>query len=176
MQINKIFRTLCICSEKSDYQRLECEIVILWMKSRLNLAALIILKSLEIIFASLVAILPSIAISAIPLTQSVAIDNNQLTSILGASIAIIEGIIHLLQLQRNWENYNSIYKKLNNEKYRYLQRLGNYAVEKDAKNILVAKVEDLILKDQPIFSTGDKTENNNKTNGNGSEGNDKNES
>lgn len=67
-------------------------------------------------------------------------------AILGALIAIFEGINQVNQWQHNWITYRSTCEALRHEKYTFMERADPYDFQdsKDAKKLLVERVESLI--------------------------------
>lgn len=68
------------------------------------------------------------------------------TAILGAAIAIAEGMQHLNQWHHNWITYRSTCEALRHEKYTYIERADPYDDLDDvaARKLLVERVESLI--------------------------------
>lgn len=69
-----------------------------------------------------------------------------LVALLGASIAIISGIIGLYKLQENWLEYRTTCESLRHEKYLYLTKTEPYNTD-DPFALLVNRVEALISKE-----------------------------
>lgn len=69
-----------------------------------------------------------------------------LVALLGASIAIISGIIGLYKLQENWLEYRTTCESLRHEKYLYLTKTEPYNTD-DLFALLVNRVETLISKE-----------------------------
>lgn len=68
------------------------------------------------------------------------------TAVLGALIAVLEGMQHINQWQHNWITYRSTCEALRHEKYTYLERADPYegGSETEARKLLVERVESLI--------------------------------
>jgi len=69
-----------------------------------------------------------------------------LVAFLGASIAIISGIIALYKLQENWLEYRTTCESLRHEKYLYLTKTEPYNTD-DPLALLVNRIETLISKE-----------------------------
>lgn len=69
-----------------------------------------------------------------------------LVALLGASIAIVSGIIALYKLQENWLEYRTTCESLRHEKYLYLTKTEPYNTD-DPFALLVNRVETLISKE-----------------------------
>jgi hypothetical protein len=67
-------------------------------------------------------------------------------AVLGALIAMSEGLQHLNQWHHNWITYRSTCEALRHEKYAYLERAEPYEdlEEVEARKLLVSRVESLI--------------------------------
>ncbi len=64
--------------------------------------------------------------------------------VLGALVAIMEGLQHVHQFQYNWISYRSTCESLKHEKYLYLAKAGPYAAAANADRLLAERVESLI--------------------------------
>jgi Protein of unknown function (DUF4231) len=64
-----------------------------------------------------------------------------LAGVLGALIALIEGVQQLNQYQQNWITYRSTCEALKHEKYLYLANAGPYASAENPKALLAERVE-----------------------------------
>jgi hypothetical protein len=64
-----------------------------------------------------------------------------LAGVLGALIALIEGVQQLNQYQQNWLTYRSTCEALKHEKYLYLAHAGPYASAENPKALLAERVE-----------------------------------
>ena len=69
-----------------------------------------------------------------------------LVAFLGASIAIVSGIIALYKLQENWLEYRTTCESLRHEKYLYLTKTEPYNTD-DPFALLVNRIETLISKE-----------------------------
>jgi hypothetical protein len=71
---------------------------------------------------------------------------NEVAALLGAMIAILEGVSQVNQWQHNWITYRSTCEALRHEKYVYMERADPYDIEDDrrARKQLVERVESLI--------------------------------
>ena len=79
-----------------------------------------------------------------------------LTSILGASILVLEAIQHLNQWQHNWVTYRSTCEALRHEKYTFIGRAGPYdgLNDDEEKKQLVDRVESLISTEHSKWISG----------------------
>lgn len=92
------------------------------------------LKRLEILFATAIPVVISIN----PITIIV--------SILGGSIAFIEGWLSLSKYHENWIEYRRICELLRQEQYMYLTKSGVYNSD-HTLNYLVERVESIVSKE-----------------------------
>lgn len=71
---------------------------------------------------------------------------NIAAAVLGAVVAVAEGLQHLNQWQHNWITYRSTCEALRHEKYTYLERADPYdgLSDVDARKLLVERTESLI--------------------------------
>ena len=67
-----------------------------------------------------------------------------ISGVLGALIALIEGIQQLNQYQQNWITYRSTCEALKHEKYLFLANAGPYAAAENPKALLAERVESLV--------------------------------
>lgn len=65
---------------------------------------------------------------------------------LGASIAIVSGVIGLYRFQENWIEYRTSCESLRHEKYLYLTKTEPYNID-DSFPLLVNRIETLISKE-----------------------------
>jgi hypothetical protein len=71
---------------------------------------------------------------------------NEVVAVIGASIALFEGINQVNQWQHNWITYRATCEALRHEKYTYLERADPYDIDDDvsARKLLVERIESLI--------------------------------
>ena len=90
------------------------------------------------------------AAASIPVIVNYVTDSSDwirlLVALLGASIAIVSGIIGLYKLQENWLEYRTTCESLRHEKYLYLTKTEPYSAD-DPFALLVNRVETLISKE-----------------------------
>ena len=82
-----------------------------------------------------------VAAVAIPLCASQGAQLAIISGVLGALIALIEGIQQLNQYQQNWITYRSTCEALKHEKYLFLANAGPYAAAENPKTLLAERVE-----------------------------------
>lgn len=82
-----------------------------------------------------------IAAVAIPLCAGLGGQFAIITGVLGALIALIEGIQQLNQYQQNWIAYRSTCEALKHEKFLFLANAGPYAAAEKPKTLLAERVE-----------------------------------
>ena len=96
-----------------------------------------------------------IAAASIPIFVNYVTDSSGwlrlVVAILGASIAIVSGIIGLYKLQENWLEYRTICESLRHEQFRYLTKTDPYNIETPFP-LLVNRVETLISKENTNWS------------------------
>jgi Protein of unknown function (DUF4231) len=81
---------------------------------------------------------------AIPLCAGLGDRYVIITAVLGALIALIEGIQQLNQYQQNWITYRSTSEALKHEKYLFLANAGPYTAAENPKTLLAERVESLV--------------------------------
>lgn len=74
-----------------------------------------------------------------------------LVPFLGASIAVISGLLGLFKFQENWMEYRTVSESLKHEKYLFLTKSEPYHDAK-AFGLLVNRVENLISKENTNWS------------------------
>jgi hypothetical protein len=77
--------------------------------------------------------------------------------ILGATIALLEGIQGLNQYHQNWISYRATAEALRHEKYLYLSKAGPYATARDQKILLAERVEALVSQEQAKWTQTQQT-------------------
>ena len=82
-----------------------------------------------------------VAAVAIPLCVGLGEKYAIIPGVLGALIALIEGIQQLNQYQQNWITYRSTCEALKHEKYLFLANAGPYAAAENPKALLAERVE-----------------------------------
>ena len=96
-----------------------------------------------------------IAAASIPIFVNYVTDSSGwlrlVVAILGASIAIVSGIIGLYKLQENWLEYRTTCESLRHEQFRYLTKTDPYNIETPFP-LLVNRVETLISKENTNWS------------------------
>ena len=78
---------------------------------------------------------------AIPLCAGLGARFAIVSGVLGALIALVEGIQQLNQYQQNWITYRSTCEALKHEKYLFLANAGPYASAENPKALLAERVE-----------------------------------
>jgi hypothetical protein len=73
-------------------------------------------------------------------------------AVLGASIAVVEGILHLYQLQERWILYRSTAEALKHERFLYLAAAGPYTGE-DRDRVLAEQVEGLVSQEHARWTS-----------------------
>jgi hypothetical protein len=82
-----------------------------------------------------------VAAVAIPLCAGLGSQFAIIAGVLGALIALLEGIQQLNQYQQNWITYRSTCEALKHEKYLFLANAGPYASAENPKTLLAERVE-----------------------------------
>ena len=134
----------------SGYSRLENQIK--WyskesgrakrMFKRLKTATLGISVSIPIV-AGLVAYFPLVS----------GVKTSIVTGILGATIALLEGLQQLNQYHQNWISYRSTAEALKHEKFLFLSKAGSYASADNPNPILAERVESLVSQEHAKWSS-----------------------
>jgi hypothetical protein len=105
-----------------------------------------VLKIVTIVAAATIPFLTTVPIEA-KLSQTI-------TSALGATIVVIEGIQQLYQLQTNWILYRSTCESLRHEKYLFLGHAGPYAAAQDPHSLLAERIESLVSQEHAKWASG----------------------
>lgn len=82
-----------------------------------------------------------VAAVAIPLCVGLGTQYAIISGVLGALIALVEGVQQLNQYQQNWLTYRSTCEALKHEKYLFLANAGPYAAAENPKALLAERVE-----------------------------------
>jgi hypothetical protein len=82
--------------------------------------------------------------------------------ILGALIAIIEGIQQLNQYHANWISYRSTCEALKHEKFLYLAKAGLYATATDPCVLLAERIEALVSQEHAKWASSQEAREKNK--------------
>ena len=85
-----------------------------------------------------------VAAVAIPLCAGLGAQFAIISGVLGAFIALVEGIQQLNQYQQNWITYRSTCEALKHEKYLFLANAGPYGAAENPKSLLAERVESLV--------------------------------
>lgn len=132
----------------SNYLRLEKQIEWYDKKSaeckrwfqRLKAATLAISVSIPVVSA-VVALFPNLGRASL------------LTGVLGATIALMEGLQQLKQYHQNWTSYRSTAEALKHEKFLYIGKAGPYATAKNPDALLTETVESLVSQEHAKWSS-----------------------
>ena len=108
-----------------------------------------VMKITVIVLAALIPLLsglniPSIALAGVPAW---------VLGILGALIAIIEGIQQVGQYHENWISYRSTVESLKQEKFLYLAKAGAYAAAADPHVLLAERIKSLISQEHAKWTS-----------------------
>lgn len=131
-------------SEEYLKQRLDPEIHWYDTKSRRNKSGYYFLRIVEIACGVLIPFLTGYIASGASSMKIV-------VGILGAVIALIAGLLGLLQLQENWVSYRTTCETLRHEKYLYLTKSKPYDTS-EADQLFVERCELLISKENTDWS------------------------
>jgi hypothetical protein len=82
--------------------------------------------------------------------------------ILGALIAIVEGIQQLNQYHANWISYRSTCEALKHEKFLYLAKAGLYATATDPRVLLAERIEALVSQEHAKWASSQEAKEKNK--------------
>lgn len=85
-----------------------------------------------------------ITAASIPVVTSFPHAPMYVAAILGASVVVIEGLLHLNQYQQNWISYRATCEALKHEKFLYLARADTYADAADPPRMLAERIEGLV--------------------------------
>ena len=80
-------------------------------------------------------------------------NGNIFIGLLGAVIALLEGVQQLNQYHQNWISYRSTAEALKHEKFLYIGRAGPYATAKNPESLLTETVESLVSQEHAKWSS-----------------------
>ncbi len=93
--------------------------------------------------------------SAIPLVAGIEMfsqTKNILLAILGSLISIFSGVSGLLKFQEKWTEYRTTSETLKHEKILFQTKTGPYNVQRDPFKELVTRIENLVSKENSLWS------------------------
>lgn len=125
-------------------QRLDPEINWYDSKSKKNKMGYYLLRIIEIVCGASIPFLAGYITAG---TSNIKI----VVGILGGLVAVIAGLLGLLQLQENWVSYRTTCETLRHEKYLYLTRSKPYDTN-EADHLFVERSELLISKENTDWS------------------------
>lgn len=73
--------------------------------------------------------------------------------VLGAMVALIEGVQQMNQYQHNWITYRSTCEALKHEKYLFLGNAAPYMVATDTRALLAERVESLVSQEHAKWAS-----------------------
>ena len=76
-----------------------------------------------------------------------------ITAVLGASIALLEGLQQLNQFHQNWISYRATAEALKREKYLYLSQAGPYLQPTNPSALLAERVESLVSQEHTNWAS-----------------------
>lgn len=126
----------------SVIERLEDQISWYDRKSSGNQRAYKRIKIIEIVAAALIPFAGAVSWSHIA----------YVTGLLGVTITILEGLLHLNQYQQNWAAYRSTCEALRHEKFAYLAKAAGYATAPDPRALLAERIESLVSQEHAKWS------------------------
>jgi hypothetical protein len=94
-----------------------------------------------------------VAAVAIPLCAGLGAQFAVVSGVLGALIALTEGVQQLNQYQQNWITYRSTCEALKHEKYLFLANAGPYASAENPKALLAERVESQVSQEHAKWAT-----------------------
>jgi hypothetical protein len=108
-----------------------------------------VMKIAVIVFAALIPLLsgltvPYIAPTGVP---------TWVLGILGALIAVMEGIQQVCQYHENWISYRSTGEALKHEKFLYLAKAGPYAAAADPHVLLAERIESVVSQEHAKWTS-----------------------
>jgi Protein of unknown function (DUF4231) len=118
-------------------------------------------KWLKITVIVLAALIPLLSGLDIPSIASMGVPKWFL-GVLGALIAIVEGIQQVNQYHANWISYRSTAESLKHEKFLYLAKAGPYLAAPDARVLLAERVEGIVSQEHANWFSSQKVEEKNK--------------
>lgn len=90
--------------------------------------------------------------SSIPLCAAF-VKYTVITGVLGALIALFEGLQQLNQYHQNWITYRSTAEALKHEKYLFLSMAGSYASSENPRTLLAERVESLVSQEHSKWTS-----------------------
>jgi hypothetical protein len=76
-----------------------------------------------------------------------------ITGVMGASIALLEGLQQLNQYHQNWITFRSTTEALNHEKFLFLATAGPYAAASNPRSVLAERIESLVSLEHAKWSS-----------------------
>jgi hypothetical protein len=104
-------------------------------ESRVNKRIFLSIRAFEVVVASLI---PIISLAGTWSAQ------RYVSAALGASIAILEGLLQLGQYQQNWHRYRTAREALKREQFLYEMSAGPYATSNDKLRLFVERADSVI--------------------------------
>ena len=130
-------------------QRLDDQIA--WYDNRSNINQRFY-KILKITVIATAALIPLLSGLQVPYLAPTGIPT-WILGVLGALIAVIEGVQELGQYHANWISYRSTCESLKHEKFLYLGKAGPYAVAVDAHALLAERIESLVSQEHAKWAS-----------------------
>jgi len=130
-------------------QRLDDQIA--WYDNRSNINQRFY-KILKITVIATAALIPLFSGLQVPYLAPTGIPT-WILGVLGALIAVIEGVQELGQYHANWISYRSTCESLKHEKFLYLGKAGPYAVAVDAHALLAERIESLVSQEHAKWAS-----------------------
>jgi Protein of unknown function (DUF4231) len=109
-------------------------------------------KSLKMTVIATAALIPLLSGLEVPHLAPTGVPTWVL-GVLGALIAVVEGLQQLNQYHANWISYRSTCEALKHEKFLYLGKAGPYAVAADPHALLAERIESLVSQEHAKWAS-----------------------
>lgn len=76
-----------------------------------------------------------------------------ITGVMGASIALLEGLQQLNQYHQNWITFRSTAEALKHEKFLFLSTAGPYAAAENPRALLAERIESLVSQEHAKWAS-----------------------
>jgi len=76
-----------------------------------------------------------------------------ITGVMGASIALLEGLQQLNQYHQNWITFRSTAEALKHEKFLFLATAGPYTAASNPKSLLAERIESLVSQEHAQWTS-----------------------
>jgi hypothetical protein len=126
-------------------------------------------KNLKFTVIVISTAIPLLAGAQVPVPPILGLQN-WLLGLLGAIIAVIEGVQQLNQYHGNWISYRSTCEALKHEKFLFIGNAGAYATAKNPQALLAERIESLVSQEHAKWASVQEAAGRTAGQGNGADG------